>query len=195
MKTAMSRLAALFCLFVFLNSFSANPTDKQPKEALSCFVEYNDGTIKQFTTLELVTGLFKSPHLLADGEIVIKADEIKAYQDKVHYAISQKVFTELRLSKVAVDALPGFAIRIAQGKLNVYSLKFYNGHNATEKLFVQSGDSGQIVACTPELLKELIKDNADATAYLNTNEKKPAEVKKMIEAVDMYNTSALITKN
>lgn len=190
----MARLVALFCLFVFLNSFSTNPT-VTPKEALSCFVEYNDGTIKQFTTLELVTGLFKSPHLLADGEIVIKADEIKAYQDKDHYAISQKVFTELRPSKVAVDALPGFAIRIAQGKLNVYSLKFYNGHNASEKLFVQSGDSGQIVSCTPELLKELIKDNADAIAYLTTKEKKTAEVKKMIEVVDMYNTSALITKN
>jgi hypothetical protein len=194
MKTAMARLVALFCLFVFLNSFSANPTST-PKEALSCFVEYNDGTIKQFTSLELVTGIFKSPHLLADGVIVIKADEIKAYQDKNHYAISQKVFTELRPSKVAVDALPGFAIRIAQGKLNVYSLKFYNGHNASEKLFVQSGDSGQIVACTPELLKELIKDNADAIAYLTTKEKKAADVKKMIEVVDMYNTSSLITKN
>lgn len=194
MKTAIARLAALFCLFVFLNSFSANPT-VSPKEALNCFVEYNDGTIKQFTSLELVTGLFKSPHLLADGQIVIKADEIKAYQDKHHYAISQKVFTELRPSKVAVDALPGFAIKIAQGKLNVYSLKFYNGHNASEKLFVQSGDSGQIVACTPELLKELIKDNADAIAYLTTKEKKAADVKKMIEVVDMYNTSSLITKN
>ena len=194
MKTATARLVALFCLFVFLNSFTATPA-VTPKEALTCFVEYNDGTIKQFTSLELVTGLFKSPHLLADGQIVIKADEIKAYQDKEHYAISQKVFTELRPSKVAVDALPGFAIRIAQGKLNVYSLKFYNGHNASEKLFVQSGNSGQIVACTPELLKELIKDNADAIAYMTAKEKKAADVKKMIEVVDMYNTSALITKN
>jgi hypothetical protein len=194
MKTAMSRLAALFCLFVFLNSFSTNPADK-PKEALSCFIEFNDGTIKQFTTIELVTGLFKSPHLLADGQIVIKADEIKAYQDKDYYAISQRVFTDSKPSKVAVEALPGFAIRIAKGKLNVYSLKFYNGHNATEKLFVQSGDSGQIVACTPELLKELIKDNSDATAYLNTKEKKAADVKKMLETVDIYNTATLISKN
>jgi len=199
MKTALSRLIALFCLFIFLNAFSTNPISKsltdKPKEALPCFVEFNDGTVKQFSTLELVTGIFKTPHLLADGQIVIKADEIKAYQDKAHYAISQKTFTDIKSSKVAIEALPGFAIRIAQGSLNVYSLKFYNGHNATEKLFIQTNDKMQIVACTPELLKEIIKDNADATAFLKGNDKKTADIKKLLETVDIYNNSSLISKN
>lgn len=194
MKTAMSRFAALLCLFVFLNSFSSNPNDK-PKAAISCFVEFNDGTIKQFTSLELVTGIFKSPHLLADGQIMIKADEIKAYQDKAHYAIAQRIFTDSKPGKIAIDVLPGFAIRIAQGKLNIYAVKFYNGHNATEKLFVQNGDSGKIAACSSELLKELIKDNAEATAYMNAKEKKAVDVKKILETVGIYNTSTLVSKN
>jgi hypothetical protein len=199
MKTAISKLAALLCLFVFLSAFSANKNlpnsiDK-PKEAQICYVKFNDGTIKQFATLELVTGVFKVPHLLADGITVINADEIKAYQDKDHYAISQKEFTTLKPCKVAVDVLPGFASRIAAGSLNVYSLKFYNGHNAAEKLFVQAGDSGTIIACTPELLKEMIKGNNDAFTYLNSSDKSTKGIKKMLAAVEIYNNAALITKN
>lgn len=199
MKTAISKLAALLCLFICLSAFSAKDTlsnsiDK-PKALQGCFVQFNDGTIKEYATLELVTGLFKTPHLLADGATIITATEIKAYQDKNHYAISQKEFTTLKPSKVAVEALPGFAVRIAQGSLNVYSLKFYNGHNASEKLFIQNGDSGQIVACTPELLNEMIKGNNDAYTYFNTTDNTVKGLKKMLTTVEIYNNATLITKN
>ncbi len=199
MKTAIPKLAAFSCLFVLLNAFSVSQPIEHPttkaKEALSCYVQLSDGTIKKYTTLELVTGIFKTPHLLADGSVVITASEIKAYQDKNHYAISQKEFTSLKPSKVAIDALPGFAVRIAQGRLNVYSLKFYNGHNATEKLFLQAGDAAEIVAYTPELLNEMIKDNPDAYSYFNASDKATTAIKKMLATVEMYNTSRLISKN
>ena len=199
MKTAIPKLAALLCLFVLLNAFSTTQPIEHPakktKEALSCFVVMKDGTIKQYTSLELVTGIFKTPHLLADGSITITASDIKAYQDKNLYAISQKEFTTLKPSKVAVEALPGFAVRIAQGRLNVYSLKFYNGHNTSEKLFIQSGDSGQIAAYTPELLNDLIKDNQEVYSYFNASDKSTTAIKKMLTTVEMYNTSRLISKN
>jgi hypothetical protein len=112
-----------------------------------------------------------------------------------HYAVSQKEFTTAKPSHVAVEALPGFAVRIAKGKINVYSLKYYNGHNTTEKFFLQSGDEGKIVAYNPELMNELLKDNNDAYSFFNENSKGTALSKKLLISVEMYNTSRYISKN
>ena len=202
MKKSVPSLMAVLCLLVFFNfcAFSKDPLEKKPvietpKEALSCFVELKDGSIKQYTSLELVTGVFKTPHLLADGSIVIKSDEITAYQNKEHYAISQKKINSLKPSKVAVDALPGFAIRVAKGKLNVYSLKYYNGHNTTHKFYLQSGENGEILPYTPELLNELVKDSNEAYSYFNDKNKDAASSGKLLATIDIYNNSKLISKN
>lgn len=203
MKKSVPQLLASLCLVTLFNyaalskNFTAqNNTDiENPKEATSCFVQLTDGSIKQYTTLELVTGVFKIPHLLADGKIIIKATEIIAYQNKEYYAISQTKFSTLKLSKVAVDALPGFAVRVAKGKLNVYSLKYYNGHNATQKFYLQTGDDGQLLPYTPELLNELVKDSNEAYNYFNDKKKDVATSLKLIATVDIYNNSKLVSKN
>jgi len=203
MKTTVPFLKAVICLLILLNSCTVsknsleqyNSPIKDPKNEISCFVQMTDGTIKNYVTLKLVTGIFKTPHLLADGNIIIKADEIKAYQNKEHYAVSQKEFTSLKQSYVAVDALPGFAVRVVRGKLNVYSLKYYNGHNATKKIFLQSGDDGQIVAYTPELMKELVKDNSEAYTFFNTKGKVAAVPDKVLATAELYNNSKLLSKN
>jgi hypothetical protein len=199
MKTKLPYLMGIVCLLMLLNSCttSKNSIDQQnpeiaiPKEATGCFVQMNDGSIKNFETLQLVTGVFKTPHLLADGKETITAAEIKAYQNKDHYAISQKeISAATRPSYVAVDALPGFAVRIAKGKLNVYTLKYYNGHNTTEKYFLQAGgDDAPIVAYTPELLNDLVKDNTEAYTFFNKKNKIAILPKKLLLAVDIYNTS------
>lgn len=202
MKKSVPSLTALLCLIFFFNFYalSKNAIEKKPgvetpKEALSCFVELKNGSIKQYTSLELVTGVFKIPHLLADGKIVIKSDEIMAYQNKEHYAISQKKINNLKPSKVAVDALPGFAIRVAKGKLNVYSLKYYNGHNTTHKFYLQAGEDGEILLYTPELLNELVKDSNEAYSYFNDKNKDAATPNKLLATIDIYNNSKLISKN
>jgi hypothetical protein len=203
MKTNLPFFKGALCLFVLLNSCtsSKNSIDQHKteteasKEESACFVQLKDGSLKNYTSLKLVTGVFKTPHLIADGGVIITADEIKAYQSKEHYAISQKEFSEAKPSYVAVEALPGFAVRVAKGKLNVFSLKYYNGHNTTEKFYLQSGDEGQIVAYTPELMKELIRDNNEAFNFF-TSKKKPAVFpKNLLAAVDIYNNQRYISKN
>ena len=46
-------------------------TTQAANETAKCFVEYNDGSIKEFQKLELVTAMFKSPRLIANGNIII----------------------------------------------------------------------------------------------------------------------------
>ena len=203
MKTNVPYLKAIACLLVLLNSCTVTKNSieeyqtpiEDPKKEILCFVQMNDGTVKNYTTLKLVTGLFKTPHLLADGNIIIKAEEIKAYQNKEHYAVSQKEFTDAKQSYVAKDALPGFAVRIAAGKINVYSLKYYNGHNTTEKLFLQAGDNAEIAACTQELMSELVKDNIDAHAFFNEKDKTATFTKKIVTTADIYNNTGDVSKN
>lgn len=203
MKTLYPSGKVITCLLVVLTSClsiqnvsaSGNPVTEDPKTAMACFVQMNDGTIKNYATLKLVTGIFKTPHLLANDSIVIMANDIKAYQNKDCYAVSQKEFTTKKQSAVAVKALPGFAVRIASGKLNVYSFKYYNGHNTTEKFFLQSGDEGQILAYTPELMNELLRDNNDAYTFFNEKNNAVAFSKKLLASVEMYNTSRLLSKN
>ncbi len=203
MKTNVPYLKAIACLLVLLNSCTVTKnsveqytaTTEDPKKEILCFVQMKDGTVKNYTTLKLVTGVFKTPHLIADGSIIIKPEEIKAYQNKDHYAVSQKEFTDAKQSYVAKDALPGFAVRIAAGKINVYSLKYYNGHNTTEKLFLQSGDDAQIAAFTPELMNELVKDNSDAHAFFNEKSKTVTTAKKILATADLYNSNGDVSKN
>lgn len=203
MKTNVPYLKAIACLLVLLNSCTVtknsieqyNAPIEDPKKEILCFVQMKDGTVKNYSTLKLITGVFKTPHLLADGNTIVKAEEIKAYQNKEHYAVSQKEFTDAKQSYVAKDALPGFAVRIAAGKINVYSLKFYNGHNTTEKLFLQAGDDGQIAACTTELMSELVKDNSDAYAFFNDKNQTATVTKKILATVEIYNNPGDVSKN
>jgi hypothetical protein len=203
MKKSVPTALAVICLFTLLSSFAFEDNNTQQYDSVvnpakvepTCFVQLNDGTIKQFTTLKLVTGVFKSPHLLADGNITITANEIIAYQDKEHFAVSQKEFLNGNQSNVAVNTLPGFAVRVATGRLNVYSLKYYNGHNTTEKLFLQSGDDGKIIAYNPEILSELIKDSNDAYNLYSSKKQKATNVKNLLAVVSVYNNSSFISKN
>jgi hypothetical protein len=203
MKTFLPSLVGISCLFVLLNSCVTSKNSigqfnheiTSTKDMPSCFVEMNDGTVKNYSTLKLITGIFKPPHLLADGTLIINADKIKIYQNKDHYAVSLKKITGAAKSYVAVETLPGFAIRVVKGKLNVYAFKYYNGHNTSEKFFLQSGDEGEISTYTPELLNELLKDNAEAYTFFNEKNKELSLSKKLLATIEIYNSSKLITKN
>lgn len=162
----------------------------------SVYVIKTDGSTQQYSSLKLVTGVLVTPHLLADGKIVIYPKDVLAYQDGRRYAVSQKLLKTEKTSFVAAETLPGFAVRIAKGKLNVYSRKYYNGNVAVTEYFLQSGDEGEIVAYSPATMKELIKDNNRAADYYNSKVKISPKSKKLMVTADLYNNpDQYVSKN
>ena len=159
----------------------------------SCFVELNDGTINNYSTLVLVIGLLKTPHLIADGKIKIEAKNIRAYQNDEHYAISQSVYNPKRRSYVAVESLPGFAIRIAKGDLNIYVRKSNNNNKAVDEFFLQTGNYGEITAYSPVLMNDVIKTSPEALDLFNS--KKYRSVRpKLKAAAEIFNNSQSVTR-
>jgi hypothetical protein len=202
MKITVPFLTAMLFFSLFVNiSSTANPhlqlnASEEPNgEHTGCFVQFADGTVKQFTTLKLVTKMFKTPHLLANDSVIIYGPELKAYQNEEGYAVSQSVFGKFKKTYVAKSVLPGFAVRVVKGYLNIFSIKYYNGQNVTEKLFIQQPDAAAITPYTPEMLETLLKENSDALALLSTENKTLTGTKKILAAVELFNSSKLLTKN
>lgn len=191
MKPILVRIGLFLCSLTFITAgFASEPvTDSKT----SCYILKKDGSVVTFKSLKLVTGLFTSPHLLAEGKIKISGDSIMAYQDADHYAISQDYINDCRKSKVAVDALPGFAVRIAKGHLNVYSKKYFNGAKAVEEFYIQSGDTGKIVRYNQLVMEELLKDQQGMKELLNARDKSLSEKLQVI--AEAYNQQQSITKN
>ncbi len=204
MKTSIP-LVALVCSTAFLLNSCAisnnavvqhKPDVENAVEGKStCYVELTDGTIKQYSSLKLVTGVLITPHLLADNKIIINSKDIKAYQNDKHYAVSPKTLVTAKISYVATQTLPGFAVRIAKGKLNIYSRKYYNGGNTVDEYFLQSGNDGQIIAYSPKIMNDLVKDNAKASDYYNSKIKISPKSKKLLATADIYNNSQMLSKN
>ncbi len=154
-------------------------------DAKDCFVEMRDGTVKTYSNLKLVTSVYKAPHLLADGKIKIDADEIVAYQSKKHYAINASGFSYGgHKSNIASETLPGFAVRVATGHLNVYIKKYKSNGKVMDEYFLQE-NNGQVLVYTPELMSALVKNNPEALEFFNNN-------KKRIKLTDELKTTAKI---
>ncbi len=204
MKNTVSAIAMLLSTTALLNScaVSKNSIDQQQatvttanEASANCFVQLNDGNIKQFSTLKLVTGVLTTPHLLGDGKVVINAKEITAYQNDKLYAVSSKILTSKKSGYVSVETLPGFAVRVLSGKLNVYCRKYYNGASTSDEYFLQNGNDGYIIAYSKDVLKSLLKDDMNASAFFNSKTKISPMSKKILAAVEIYNKSQMMTKN
>jgi len=204
MKTITPVIAILLCGTIFLYSCAAsknsitlqNAEVKNATEGpVSCFVKLNDGTIKQFNTLKLVTGVLTTPHLLGDDKVVINSKDIIAYQNNKHYAVSSKILTSTKSANVSVETLPGFAVKVLSGKLNVYTRKYYNGNNAADEYFLQSGNDGYIIAYSKTVMKSMLKEDAKALEYFNSKTKVSSRSKKILTAVEIYNNGQMMTKN
>ena len=161
----------------------------------SCFIQLNDGSIRQFATLKLVTGILTTPHLLGDGKVVINAKEIISYQNDKQYAVSAKILTSKKSGNVSVETLPGFAVMVLSGKLNVYCRKYYNGTNTTDEYFLQNGNDGYIVVYSKDFLKSMLNQDINASAFFNSKSKVSPKSKKMLTAVEIFNKGQLMTKN
>jgi hypothetical protein len=204
MKKHLLTAALLFSALFILNSCATSSITREQRKTdieksrepeTNCFVQFNDGTVKNYKTLKLVTGMFKAPYLLADGKTKIHSKEIKAYQNKDHYAISQATFGEGRTSHVATETLPGFAIRTVKGKLNVYCKKYYNGQVAVDEYYLQVGNTGEIVAFSSNAFNELIKSIPEAYGLFNNKKFKGTLPEKLTAAAHMYNSGQMMTSN
>jgi hypothetical protein len=202
MKNSLTNLAVVSAIVVLFSSCAANKEMasvrqaeiNQSKENVNvCFVKYNDGTVSYFKSLKLIKGAFKTPHLLTDNGTEIYPKEIISYQNQDHFAISQTMFVTGKKSYISKEALPGFAVRIAKGQLNVYCKKFFNGNAAVDEYFLQSGNDGKIYAYTPQLMKSIIRDNYEALAIFEGNIEDMS--KKLQSTADVFNNSMLVTKN
>lgn len=163
-----------------------------PKESTGCFVEFTDGTIRHFNSVRLVKGITTAPHLLADGRVKINSRNIKAYQNNLHYAISQKVYNPRRLSYVAVESLPGFAVQIAKGQLNIYVRKSFDSNKAVEEYFIQSGD-GTITEYSYEAMMQVIGNHPEATEFFNGQKYKVARPI-LKRTADLFNGSSYTSR-
>jgi len=198
-------LLVLFGITILLHSCATSSVSQLDRKngianskenTADCFVKMNDGTIKQFTSLKLVTGVFKTPYLLADGKVKFKASQILAYQNKDHYAVSQKTFCCGRMSHIATETLPGFAVRTVKGKLNVYCKKYANGQVTADEYYLQAGNDGKIQVYSPELMTELVKDNTEAYSFFTNKKFKGSSTEKLQATAQLYNNGGqMMSKN
>jgi len=203
MKRNIPACILLFLLLVAFNSCSVNKgilsqrkADLQHSkdEASNCFVKKEDGTVIHYETLKLVTGFLKTPYLLADGKTKIYSSEIIAYQTEDYYAISEVKFAyEGHPSKLAVETLPGFAVRLAKGKINIYSRKYSVGKVAADEYFLQEG-KGLIYAYSPELMDNLIRKHPEALKFYNTYKEKLPLTKDLKNTAFIYNNAHMVSK-
>lgn len=191
-------------LFALLTFFAVNPLSaqdiadaKKPVENPgTVFVQMNDGSIRNFSTLKMVTGIMKTPHLVADGKHIINGNEIRAYQDNDnHYAVSQKVFESGRRTHLALDILPGFVQRITSGKLSIYCKRSFNGYRVITEFFIQSGTVGAILPYSESLLNDLVKDDPQALKILNSKVTKQSLLEKLQLTSIIVNGAGPVSKN
>lgn len=174
------------------NRQTITESEQVQNESSTCFVEYADGRVEYFSSLKLVKGVTTTPHLLGNGKVKIKARDIKAYQNNAHYAISQKVYNPKRLSYVAIESLPGFAVQIAKGKLNIYVRKSYDSNKAVEEYFIQK-DNESITEYSYEAMIDVIKENPEAADFFNSQKYKAARPI-LKGTADLYNGGALTSR-
>jgi hypothetical protein len=157
------------------------------------FVIYKDGTIKYFETLVLKTSVVSLPFLLGDRRIKIYKEEIIAYQTEDYYAISQISYSRSAHSKIATECLPGFAVRIATGKLNVYERLCSHSNTCKRDFFIQVGSNGAVFDYSPELMNSVLKYHYDAYNFFNYKRKVSLK-ERIYTAADLYNNAESFSK-
>ena len=204
MKQPLSLTGLLLSSILLLNSCATSSISRTQRKAdivnskesaSECFVQLNDGTVKHYNSLKLITSVFSTPYLLADGKLKIRPNQVTAYQNKDHYAISQKTFCGGRISHVATETLPGFAVRIIKGKINVYCKKYNSGGIAADEYYLQAGDEGKITVYSQELVSELVKDNSEAFKFFNTRKLWNSLPERLFATAHLYNNGQMISKN
>lgn len=195
----MKWLLNLSVIVLLAASCSAGKDMAERKEILrnaketnsGCFVIFKDGRTEFYKTLILKTSMVSLPYLLADGKIKITREEVEAYQTENYYAVSQLTYNDEH-SKVAIECLPGFAVRIAKGNLNVYDRRCLRSSVGRE-FYIQAGANKPIYEYSPDLMNAVIKYHYEAYNYFNKN-KKTKLLTKIYTTADLFNNAPSYTK-
>ncbi len=189
-------MLAILCVTISLNACmpiknsvdGIMPAKSTTNTKDDCFVQMADGTIKNYTNLQLINSRVTDAHLLADDSVVITPNQIKAYQDKKSYAVAHKVFKASNPKSITVNTMPGFAVRIAKGKLNIYVAKYNDGIKTTEVYFLQFGDEEEIKTYVPQTMNQMLRDNNEAFNFFNDHNSDNNLYKTLIATANMYNS-------
>jgi len=157
------------------------------------YIKLKDGSVHTYHTLVLVQGAFVSPHLLANGKEKVFADDIVEYRTNGQLAVSQHCLKGSKKSNISADALPGFAIRIMQGPVNVYARKIHNGTTMVTEYYLQS-NNGPIELCTPATVKTSFGNNVAALQIFEERSKDNL-YNRLRAAVEIMNTSSMSASN
>ncbi len=160
----------------------------------SCIVYHTDGTVATYHRLKLVTGVLKTPYLLADNAIKLEPETIHAYESNGVYALSQKSFATGARGRIATRVLPGFAVKEVSGPINLYSLQVSNNNYITKKYFLQKGDNGVVVPYTATVLKDWFGNNTSIANFVKNKQKKINEAE-LIAIIQHCNMQQDLTFN
>ncbi len=130
--------------------FNSKDADQIP------YVRFKNGKMLYCQTLELKKGIFTSPHLIGDGWYKIETADVAEYKLNGQLAMSEEKLNDKKHSNVSIGALPGFAVQIVKGNLNVFHRKYFNGRNAVNRYYLQIGNEGPIMLYNAKSMKELI---------------------------------------
>ena len=178
-----------------MNNGLSNNAVSSKSSVSNCFIQKKDGSVINYGSLHMVNAVFNDAYLLADNKTRIYPKEIVAYQTNEYYAVSQSQFSNGRKSHVAITCLPGFGMRIAKGKLNVYTKQYFNGTLAVDEYYLQSGDDGPIKVFSPILIKELLQNDAKAIGYFKSNHKQKPLRELLTATASLVNADRSVTKN
>jgi hypothetical protein len=169
MKTMNAHLVLASLLVLLFTSCTVNKTltnelsfDIKNKDVDQVsYVRFKNGQMLYCQTLELKKGIFTSPHLIGDGWYKIETADVAEYKLNGQLAISEEKLNDKKHASVAIDALPGFAVQIIKGDLNVFHRKYFNGRNAVNRYYLQIGNEGPIMLYNTKEMKELIATHAE----------------------------------
>ena len=202
MRRLLLSLNILFVLLALISCSSSRQAKATREEEMyfarekspACFVQFIDGSIQKYYSLTREKGVGLAPHLLANGKIRIFPNQVLAYQNHEHYAISSGGFSiGGHESRIATETLPGFAIRIAKGDLNIYVKKFRNGTRYTDEFYFQL-KKGNVIPYSPELMDALIKNMPEALVFYNQYKKQLPKSKDLIATAYIFNHTFLASR-
>jgi hypothetical protein len=180
MKKTKTSFMIAFSISILLSSCSVNHSlqsddlmhFKQSEQMdRDNYVKFKDGHVLQCQTLVLKKGFLTTPYLLADGWYKIKAKDVERYQMDGKLAVSGTNIKDDVNSQVAIDALPGFAVRLVSGSMNVYQRSIFNGRSVFTRYYIQRGENGPIVKYSPETLKKMVEEQNSMKLAVNPSGK------------------------
>ena len=99
------------------------------------------------------------------------------------------------LSKISSETLPGFAVRIMKGKLNVYVKKYKNGARILDEFYFQQGNRREVLVYTPGVDGRTDQPNIpEALEFYNAYRKHLPKNRDLIATAYIFNQTYMASR-